>query len=86
MTVGELERRMTTREFAEWMAYTRYYEAIPDSWAETGLLVSAVLAPHCEKGKAPKASDFNPIEKAPQHAVQARDVILDLRAQLGFGE
>jgi hypothetical protein len=72
MTVGEIERRMS------------YYHAIPDSWAETGLTVSAILAPYSEKGKAPRASDFIPVEEAPQHEVQARDVILDLKKQLGF--
>lgn len=84
MTVGEIERRMSSRELGEWLAYTRYYQALPDSWAETGLLTSAILAPYSEKGKAPKASDFNPIEEPPQHQVQARDVIMDLRRQLGF--
>jgi hypothetical protein len=84
MTVGEIERRMSSRELGEWMAFTRYYHAIPDSWAETGLTVSAILAPYSEKGKAPKASDFIPVEEAPQHEVQARDVILDLKKQLGF--
>lgn len=84
MTVGEIERRMTTRELAEWMAYTRHFQAIPDSWAETGLLTSAIMAPYCQKGQAPKASDFNPIEAPPQHVVQARDVLLDLKKQLGF--
>ena len=84
MTVGEIERRMSSRELGEWLAYTRYYQALPDSWAETGLLTSAILAPYSEKGKAPKASDFIPIEEPPQHQVQARDVILDLRRQLGF--
>jgi hypothetical protein len=85
MTVGEIERRMSSHELGEWMAFTRYYQAIPDSWAETGLTVSAILAPYSQPGKAPKASDFNPIEAAPQHEVQARDAILDLRKQLGFG-
>jgi hypothetical protein len=84
MTVGEIERRMSSRELGEWMAYTRYYQAIPDSWAETGLTVAAILAPYSQEGKAPKASDFNPIEEPPQHQVQARDVILDLKKQLGF--
>jgi hypothetical protein len=72
MTVGELERRMSAVEFAEWMAYTRYFEALPDSWRETGLLASAVLAPYSAKGKAPRADDFVPIEKAPQHPDQMR--------------
>lgn len=68
-TVAEIEQ-MSAREFAEWLAYTRYYEAIPDSWRETGLLASALLAPHCDRGKAPKATDFIPIEKPPQHQQQ----------------
>jgi hypothetical protein len=84
MTVGELERRMTTRELAEWMAYVRHFQAIPDSWAQTGLLVSAVMAPYSAKGQCPKASDFNPIEPPPQHILQAKDAIMDLRKQLGF--
>lgn len=83
MTVGELSRRMDSRELAEWMAYTRYYEAIGNPWAETGLIVSALLAPHAQKGKAPKPSDFIPIEPAPQHEAQARDVLMDLMRQLG---
>ena len=70
MTVGELCRRMDSRELSEWMAYTRYYEALPDAWQQTGLIVSAVLAPYSPKGKCPKASDFVPIEKPPQHATQ----------------
>ena len=72
MTVGELERRMSAVEFAEWLAYTRYFEALPDSWRETGLLASAVLAPYSAKGRAPKADDFVPIEKPPQHPDQMR--------------
>ena len=84
MTVGEIERRMSSRELGEWLAYTRYYQALPDSWAETGLLTSAILAPYSERGKAPKARDFIPVEEPPQHEEQAREVILDLKKQLGF--
>lgn len=84
MKVSDIERTMSCRELAEWMAVARYYQAIPDSWAETGLIVSAMLAPYSEKGQTPKATDFNPIEIPPQHNVQAREVILDLKKQLGF--
>ena len=66
------------------MAYVRHFQAIPDSWAQTGLLVSAMMAPYSVKGKCPRASDFNPIEPPPQHVMQARDVIVDLKKQLGF--
>lgn len=83
MTVGEIERRMTAAEFSEWIAYTRYFEAIPDSWAETGLLASAILAPYSAKGKAPLASDFIPIEKPPQHPDQILDQLKQLQQLLG---
>jgi hypothetical protein len=84
MTVRELSERMDSRELSEWMAFTRYYEALPDSWAETGLMVSAMLAPYSPKGKAPKASDFIPLEKPPQHDAQAADVVRELARQLGI--
>jgi hypothetical protein len=57
---------MDSQELSEWVAFTRYYHALPDPWQQTGLLTSAVLAPYSERGKAPKASDFVPIEKPPQ--------------------
>ena len=83
MTVRELCDRMDSQELTEWMAYTRYYEALPDSWRQTGLTVSAILAPHCEKGKAPKAQDFVPIDNAPQHADQMLAQIQMLKSALG---
>jgi hypothetical protein len=42
------------------------------------------MAPYCQKGTTPKASDFNPIQTPPQHELQARDAILDLKKKLGF--
>jgi hypothetical protein len=83
MTVGELERRMSAVEFAEWLAYTRYFEALPDSWRETGLLASAVLAPYSARGRTPKADDFVPIEKPPQHQDQMFDQLRQLKQDLG---
>ena len=70
---------MSAAEFAEWLAYTRYFEALPDSWRETGLLASAMLAPYSPRGKAPKADDFVPVEKAPQHQQQIVDQIQQLQ-------
>jgi hypothetical protein len=83
MTVGELERRMSAVEFAEWLAYTRHFEALPDSWRETGLLASAVLAPYSARGRTPKADDFVPIEKPPQHQDQMFDQLRQLKQDLG---
>lgn len=84
MKVSDIERTMSCRELAEWMAYAQHYEAFSDTWAQTGLLVSAMLAPYSEKGKTPKASDFIPIKTPPQHDMQARDAVVELKKQLGF--
>jgi hypothetical protein len=83
MTVGELERRMDSKELSEWVAYTRHFEAIPDSWRETGLIVSAMLAPYSRKGQSPRPEDFIPIESPPQHPEQMRDAIDELNRRLG---
>ena len=83
MTVGELSTRMDSRELAEWMAYTRYFQALPDPWRQTGLEVSAMLAPHSPRGRAPSADDFVPIEKPPQHTDQMIDQLRALKSALG---
>jgi hypothetical protein len=83
MTVKELCHRMDSQELAEWMAFTRYYQALPDPWRQTGLEVSATLAPYVGKGKAPSAEDFVPIEKAPQHNEQVVEQLRLLKQALG---
>jgi len=74
---------MDSQELAEWMAYTRYFQALPDPWRQTGLEVSAILAPHSPKGRAPSAEDFVPIEKPPQHVDQMFSQLKSLQAALG---
>jgi hypothetical protein len=87
MTVGELSTRMDSAEFSEWIAYNRYYSALPDSWRETALIVTALLAPHIGKNqKRPKPEDFIPIEKPPQHESQDMAALLELRRQFGLGD
>jgi hypothetical protein len=83
MTVRELSERMDSQELTEWIAYTKFYEALPDPWRQTGLLASSVLAPYCPKGKTPKSEDFVPLEKPPQHEDQVIAVIEQLRRELG---
>jgi len=80
MTVRELSRRMDSQELSEWIAFTRHFHALPDPWLQTGLLTSAVLAPYSTKGNTPSASDFNPIEKAPQHVNQMKSELQKLLA------
>lgn len=82
MTVGELEKRMSSSEFAEWIAYTKHWQRLPDSWAETGTIASAILAPHCRKGRIPKAEDFVGLDPAPQHPEQIRNELDELLKRL----
>lgn len=65
-TVGELCETMTSAEFSEWMAVHKYHQPLPDSWTQTGMIASAVVAPHCKRGKTPKPQDFIPRERLPQ--------------------
>jgi hypothetical protein len=82
MTVRELGERMDAREFAEWVAMHRFFEPLPDSWRQTGLLASASLAPYCKKGSTPKAEDFVPTEQPEQHDAQILDMIERVNAQV----
>ena len=87
MTVRELGTRMDSAEFSEWIAYNRYYSAMPDSWRETALIVTALLAPHIGKNqKRPSPEDFNPIEKPPQHESQDFAALLELRRAFGLDD
>jgi hypothetical protein len=83
MTVSQLCQAMDSRELSEWMAMHRYYSPLPDSWRETGLIASAALAPYCPRGKTPKAEDFVPIDKPPQHELQLREQLEALKRQMG---
>ena len=84
MSVSRLCREMDSQELTEWMAYTRYYKALPDDWQQVGLIASSVLAPY-SKDRAPKPADFVPLEKPPNHPQQDLDALMELRRQLGHG-
>lgn len=86
MTVRELGQRMDSTEFSEWIAYSRYFSAMPDPWLQTAIGVTAALAPHAARGKQPKVETFNPVEKPPQHHSQDVAALLELRRALGMGE
>jgi hypothetical protein len=86
MTQGELCRRMSSEELSEQIAYSRWFGALPDEWRQTGLIVSALLAPHCSKGRAPKPEDFVPIQTPPQHESQDLAALMELRRAFGLGD
>jgi hypothetical protein len=82
MTVKQLCREMDSREFAEWIAIHRHFHPLPDTWRQTGLMASAALAPYCPRGRTPKAEDFVPVVKAPQHDLQIQAALEQLARDL----
>ena len=82
MTVRQLCREMDSREFAEWIAIHRHFHPLPDTWRQTGLMASAALAPYCPRGRTPKAEDFVPVVKAPQHELQIQKAFEKLARDL----
>jgi hypothetical protein len=82
MTVRRLCQEMDSREFAEWIAIHRHFHPLPDTWRQTGLMASAALAPYCPRGRTPKAEDFVPIVKAPQHEQQIQAALEQLARDL----
>jgi hypothetical protein len=82
----KLAAEMDSAEFSEWIAFTRYYQALPDSWRETGNILSALCAPHTPRNRTPlKPEDFLPLDTPPQHESQDMEALLKLRASLGLG-
>jgi hypothetical protein len=74
---------MDSREFSQWIAYSRWFRPLDNPWLQTGMLASSVLAPYC-KNKVPEAQDFVPVErKAPQHPTQIAETLRQLAADLG---
>lgn len=81
-TLAEIDR-MDSREFSMWLAWARWFQPLDDPWAQTGLLASAVLAPHCPRGKSPSPDDFLPDpDQAPKHWTQIRDTLKRLKEDL----
>lgn len=84
MTLGELFRRMDSREFGLWLAMHAYYEPIGGAWEQTATLAAAVLAPYCKRGQTPDPQDFIPVhKKKPQHKTQIQDTLRRMAADLG---
>ena len=83
MRLEDLFENMSSREFAYWQAYHRYYEPVGGEWHQTGLVASAVLAPYCPRGSTPKPKDFIPVMKPPQHPIQMLEELARIKQDLG---
>jgi len=80
-TVAEIDQ-MDSREFSQWIAYSRWFRPLDNPWLQTGLVASSVLAPYSRK--VPSATDFIPLEgKAPQHHTQIAETIRQMAKDLG---
>jgi hypothetical protein len=82
MTVRELCTRMDSRELSEWIAYTRYFSALPDSWEQTGLIVASLMAPYATQGDPPNPKDYVPTSRPPQHPEQQMLALMQLQKEL----
>lgn len=81
-TLAEIDA-MDSREFSTWVAWSRWFSPLEDTWMQTGMIASAVLAPYCPKGRVPSAKDFVPIEdKAPKHPNQILAVLEQMKKDL----
>ena len=60
MTVSEMLQKMSSREFAEWMAF-HGIEPFGDEWRQTGMACSVQANVWKGKGKAFSVEDFMPV-------------------------
>jgi hypothetical protein len=80
-TVAEIDA-MDSREFSQWMAYTRWFRPLDNSWQQTGMVVCSILAPYSKT--PPDPDSFIPIEgMAPKHPTQIQDTIRRMAQDLG---
>jgi hypothetical protein len=73
---------MDSQELSEWLAVHTYFMPLPDPWHQTGVLAASMLAPYSPKGRTPKAVDFVPIDKPPQHPEQVAEMLRQLKQEL----
>jgi hypothetical protein len=50
---------------------------------QTGVIASALLAPHLPRGMKASPSDFVPLDTPPQHQLQTFEQLMKLRRELG---
>jgi hypothetical protein len=80
-TLAEIDE-MDSREFSMWIAYSRWFRPLHDPWLQTGMAISATLAPY-SKGKPPEADSFIPIDHlTPQHPTQIIENLRQLAAAM----
>ncbi|WP_353246551.1 hypothetical protein [Limnohabitans sp.] len=80
-TITEIDA-MDSREFSQWIAYSRWFRPLDNTWQQTAMVVTSVLAPHSKS--VPDPDKFIPVEdKAPQHPTQIRETIRRMAADLG---
>jgi hypothetical protein len=81
-SVKQICTDMDSAELSEWMAVHTHFMPLPDPWHQTGVLAAAALAPYSPKGRPPKAADFVPIEKPPQHPEQIAAALRQLKQEM----
>ncbi len=73
---------MDSREFSTWIACSRWFVPLDDSWGQTAMLATSILAPYSKT--PPDPEKFIPIEdRAPKHPKQIQDTLLQMARDLG---
>jgi hypothetical protein len=79
-TLAEIDQ-MDSREFSTWIAYSRWFRPLNDSWMQMAMLATCELAPHTKKTPSPE--QFIPIDTStPQHWTQIHATIAKMKADL----
>jgi hypothetical protein len=75
---------MDSREFSTWIACSRWFVPLDDSWGQTAMIATSVLAPHSKT--VPDPDKFIPREeRAPKHKSQIEDTLRLMSQDLGKG-
>lgn len=79
MTVGEMSRRMTAVELAEWLAYFECIEPIPDPTRDAALICWVLAMINHGKGPEPRIDNFMakpPLAERPRQTPEQMMAIL----------
>lgn len=73
---------MDSREFSQWIAWARWFQPLDDTWGQTAMLVTSVLAPYSKQ--TPDPEKFIPVEdRAPKHPTQIAETLRRMAEDLG---
>jgi hypothetical protein len=80
-TLAEIDQ-MDSREFSTWIACSRWFFPLDDSWGQMAMLATSILAPYSKT--PPDPEKFIPREdRAPKHPTQIQETLKRMALDLG---